>query len=114
MLNIIAVLAFPVLMAAPPVDSTTVSAPIDSTNVALVEVENDRTVPVTVYAQNDFGEHKLGVVAPRSTETMTLAKNELGRGDVQFFVHPAGQIEESTDPMELHRGERIGLVVPAR
>jgi hypothetical protein len=114
MINFITVLAFPILLAAPPADSTAPPAPVDSSNMTLVVVQNDRSVPATVYLQDEVGEYKLGVVAPFATTTLSIKSLLLMEGDVQFFVHPAGQIDESTELMDLHRGERIGLVIPPR
>src|SRR4029079_14054806 len=39
----------------------------DSTDMTLVEVQNNRNVPVTVYGQNSWGELKLGVVPAETT-----------------------------------------------
>ena len=114
MINYIATLAFPILTAVAAPDPSASVAPVDSATMTLVVVQNDRAVPVTVYAQNDVGEYKLGVVAPNETMTMSLEPFMIDEGDVQFFVHPAGQLDESTQPLELHRGERIGVVVPPR
>jgi len=114
MINLIATLTLPVLMATASPSPTTPATAVDSSTLTLVVVQNDRSVSVTVYAQNDFGEYKLGVVEPYESATLSLADYMLAEGDVQFFVHPVGQLDESTEPMELHRGERIGLVIPAR
>jgi hypothetical protein len=113
MINLIATLTLPFLMATAPSQATP-STPVDSSTLTLVVVQNDRSVSVTVYAQNDFGEYKLGVVEPYESATLSLADYMLAEGDVQFFVHPVGQLDESTEPLELHRGERIGLVIPPR
>ncbi|HTE46055.1 MAG TPA: hypothetical protein VK636_12465 [Gemmatimonadaceae bacterium] len=90
------------------------SAPIDSADMTLVVVQNDRNVAVTVYAQNELGEHKIGAVAPYGTTTLSLDNVVFGETDVQFFVQPAGELEESTGVLEIDRGERIGVVVPPR
>ena len=89
-------------------------AATDSSNVTLVEVQNDRKVPVTVYAQDSWGEIKLGVVPADSTVTLRLRDDFVSRGDVDFFVQPRGQPEQETGYLEMHRGERLGIVVPPR
>jgi hypothetical protein len=89
-------------------------AATDSSHVTLVEVQNDRSVPVTVYAQDSWGEIKLGVVPADSTVTLRLRDDFVSRGDVDFFVQPRGQLEQETGYLEMHRGERLGIVVPPR
>jgi hypothetical protein len=54
------------------------------------------------------------VVAPYEIMTMSLQPFMLADGAVRFFVHPAGQLDESTQPLDLREGERIGLVIPPR
>lgn len=114
MISFIATLAFPVLLATASPSPSAPAAPVDSATLTLVVVQNDLTVPVTVYAQNGAAEYKLGIVAPLGTETLSVPDYALLEGDIQFFVHPVGQVDESTVPLELHRGERVGLVVPQR
>jgi len=80
--------------------------------MTLVVVENDRDVPVTVYAQNDVRERKIGVVEPFSTETIAIDDFTYGRTDIQFFVQPLGELELGTDRMQIERGEHLGLIVP--
>ncbi|MGH7616433.1 MAG: hypothetical protein ACREPM_04325 [Gemmatimonadaceae bacterium] len=111
MINFIAALAFPALMAAP---TAPPSPPIDSSQMTLVVVQNDRNVPATVYAQNEFGEYKLGEVAAHDQLTMSLADYMIARGEVKFFVQPKGQIEEASQSLDLHEGEHVGLIVPRR
>ena len=89
-------------------------AAMDSSTVTLVEVQNDRQVPVTVYAQNSWGEVKLGVVPPDSTVTLRLSDALMRRGEVDFFAHPRGQPEQETGYIEVRRGERLGILVPPR
>ena len=114
MLNFIATLALPVLMAGAPPVTAAPSAPIDSTDMTLVVVENDRNVPVTIYGQNGAGESKLGVVAPHASVTMAVKDVELDWGPVTFFVHSPGAADESSGSLDIHRGEHVGLVVPER
>src|SRR5215211_7511139 len=88
-------------------------ASLDS-NVTLIEVQNDRHVPVAVYAQDAYGEVELGVVPPDSTVTLRLRDAFVGRGDVDFFVHPKGAPDQETGYLDVRRGERLGIVVPPR
>ena len=82
--------------------------------MTLVVVQNDRNVRVTVYSEDKFGDHKLGVVEPRGTATLALNEYISAESEVQFFVQPIGEFEESSERLEVHRGDRIGLVVPPR
>lgn len=86
----------------------------DSSAMTLVEVQNNRNVPVTVYAQDAFGEVELGVVGADSTRTLRVADPVVLGGDVEFFVHPKGQPDEGTGTMEVRRGDRLAILVPAR
>jgi hypothetical protein len=86
----------------------------DSTDMTLVEVQNNRNVPVTVYGQNAWGELKLGVVPAETTVVLRLSDAATLDGDVDFFVHPKGQEDETTGSLEVHRGERLGILVPEK
>lgn len=86
----------------------------DSTDMTLVEVQNNRNVPVTVYGQSSWGESKLGVVPAETTVVLRLSDAVAEDGDVEFFVHPKGQEDETTGSLEVHRGERLGILVPEK
>lgn len=91
------------------------SSAVDSSDITLVEVQNDRKVPVTVYAQDSWGEIRLGVVPPDSTVTLRVRDTFVRDGeDVDFFVQPHGQPEQETGYLEVRRGERLGIIVPPR
>ena len=87
---------------------------IDSPNATLIEVQNDRRVPVVVYAQDAWGEVRLGVVPPDSTVTLRLSDAFVGRGEVDFFVHPKGAPDQETGYLDVRPGERLGILVPPR
>jgi len=89
-------------------------APIDSASATLIEVQNDRHVPVVVYAQDSWGEVELGVVPPDSTVTLRLSDAVVERGEVDFFVHPKGAPDQETGYLDVRRGERLGILVPPR
>lgn len=86
----------------------------DSSNMTLVEVQNNRNVPVTVYAQDSSGEVKLGVVGADSDATFQMKKAITLDGDVDFFVHPKGQQTEETGNVELRPGDRLAILVPEK
>lgn len=105
----------PLLVARLFTTSATASArtlPADST-VTVVEVDNQRRVPVTVTVQKDDQDVLIGIVAPGSDSTLEVPRWLVG-SDVVFFLNPAGQLEESTQPMDVESGEHIGIVVPMR
>ena len=78
-----------------------------------IEVQNDRNVDVTVYAQGSTGEIRLGVVRADSIATLTIPEwLVLESGSIDIFVQPRGQFEEDTGPLEIREGDRIGVVVP--
>src|SRR6476620_2691909 len=86
----------------------------DSTDMTLVEVQNNRNVPVTVYGQNSWGEVRLGVVPAETTVVLRLRAAVALDGDVEFFVHPKGHEDDTTGSLEVHRGERLVILVPEK
>jgi hypothetical protein len=86
----------------------------DSSAMTFVQVQNNRHVPVRVFAQDGFGEIELGVVPAGTTATLRVADPIVIEGNVDFFVHPQGQPEEDTGSLEVHRGDRLGVLVPER
>ena len=89
-------------------------ATVDSSTITLVEVQNDRHVPVTVYAQNGWGEFRLGVVPADSTETFRVPNPIAFDDEVDFFVHGSGLPDQETGTVEIHRGEHLGILVPPK
>ena len=88
--------------------------PVDSSSMTLVEVQNDRSVPVAVYLQDEWGESKLGVVPADSTVTLRVKDPLVNDHEIDIFVQPRGQPDEDTGTLEIHRGEHLGVVVPPR
>jgi hypothetical protein len=113
MINIIALLAFPVLTAAP-APRATPSEPVDSADMTYVVVQNDRNVSVTVYEEDDFGDTKIAVLAPYESQTIDLHEFVFARSSIQFFVKPRGQQEEGSGLLDVSPGDHLGLVVPAK
>ena len=85
----------------------------DSTDMTVVVVQNERQVPVTVTVERGDEDVKIGVVSAESDSTLRLP-NYLVGGDIRFFVEPVGQRELSSEPLEIQRGEHVGLIVPSR
>jgi hypothetical protein len=111
MFIIAAVLATQLASANPPKHKSSVP---DSSDMTIVEVQNNRNVPVVVYAENSWGEMRLGIVPAESTTMLRLSDSVVLDGDVDFFVHPKGQEDETTGNLEVRRGEKIGILVPAK
>ena len=61
--------------------------------MTLVVVQNDRNVPVTIYAQNSVVEQKIGTVDAFSTATINIDDVMRWGADIEFFVQPAGEPE---------------------
>ena len=111
MISAFAVLALPFTIAAAPRHPAKPAAPADSSMITTVTVQNDRSVPVTVYVQDPWQEYKLGVIGANATAPLALRASAFAKDEIQFFVQPARGIETSTKPIDVVRGERIGLVV---
>ena len=86
--------------------------PRDTTDVV---VQNDRTEPVTVYLETATGEFRLGRVGPLGTADLVVPRWLVGSGAaVDIFVHPRRGFDEDTGELEVRRGDRVGVIVPAR
>jgi hypothetical protein len=114
MIGISTLLALRLLALPPGARPTIPREELDSASMTLVVVQNDRSVPVTVYAQYEWSESKLGVVLAGASKTFRLSEYFLESGDVDFFVQPTGQAEEESGNMEIRRGEHVGVIVPPR
>ena len=95
-----------------PADST---AARDSSRMTLVEVQNDQRTPVTVFAQNAFGEVKLGVVSPDDIANLRVPEWLVSfDSDIDFFVQPKHGLEQESGTINVRRGDNVGLIVPAK
>jgi len=77
-------------------------------------VQNNRSVPVTVFAdQNDLA-IRIGIVPAMQTVTLSLPKwaSEAGH-ELRLFVHPAGGIDLDAQMYDVHPGARLALEVPS-
>ncbi|MEO5814737.1 MAG: hypothetical protein ABIT20_05610 [Gemmatimonadaceae bacterium] len=84
----------------------------DST-LATVQVQNDRTVPVTVFVDRGEFDVRLGTVAPLQSATLRIPKwMSTENSDVRIYFHPEGAADLETETFAVHPGTRIGLVVP--
>src|SRR4051812_9881484 len=94
--------------------SGTPAAKTDSAEMTLVTIENTRTVPVTVYAEENNRHIKLGIVSALADSTIRLPDWLVGTGKVRFFLDPLGEPEEATQLLQITRGERFGVEIPPR
>jgi hypothetical protein len=90
---------------------TAVPDPLDNS----VTVQNNRTVPVTIYMEYGAFDRRLGVVPPLQTATLALPTWAVnGRQSIQLFVHPEGELDLASQVFSLGPPARLGIVVPAR
>ncbi|MDB4884230.1 MAG: hypothetical protein JWL95_2996 [Gemmatimonadetes bacterium] len=84
-----------------------------STNV--VTVQNDRSVPVTVYLEFGRFDRRLGVVPPMQTATLPLPPFVLdGPSSIQLFAHPEGEGDLASQEFTVQPNVRLSMLVPAR
>ncbi|MCC6318739.1 MAG: hypothetical protein IT361_13745 [Gemmatimonadaceae bacterium] len=84
----------------------------DTTSVLL---QNDRTVPVTVYLETGGREIQLGKVGPMATSTLVIPRWLVSyETPLHIFVHPANGDDQDSGLLEVNTGDRIGVIVPAR
>ncbi|MEP7382866.1 MAG: hypothetical protein ABI910_14345 [Gemmatimonadota bacterium] len=78
---------------------------------ATVLVQNDRTVPITVYLEAGEFDVRVGRVGAMKTATLPLPNSFVRRGDVQLFVHPDGELDLASQSFQVHSGMQLGLIV---
>jgi hypothetical protein len=79
-----------------------------------VAVQNNRDVPVTVYAEDGAFDVKLGTVGAFQVSTLPLPERELYRESIRFLVHPARGFDLETEAFDVHPGVALGLMIPDR
>ena len=84
--------------------------------VNALTVQNERSVPVTVYLETGQFDRRLGVVPAMQTAMLPLpAWAVQGRARVQLFAHPAGEAADlATRVFTLNPPGRIAMVIPPR
>jgi hypothetical protein len=89
------------------------SADTRDSTMATVEVQNNRTVPVTVFVDRGEFDVRLGTVAPLQTATLGIPKwLATENSEVRIYLHPEGAFDLETQTFAVHPGTQIGLVVP--
>lgn len=80
----------------------------------VVQVQNDKNVPVTVFIDRGPFDLRLGVVGAMQTATLKLPGWVVNAGeDVQVFVHPEGGSDLASQKFSLRRGATLAVLVPA-
>jgi anti-sigma-K factor RskA len=76
-------------------------------------VQNNRSVPVTVFVDENDLDIRLGEVSAMRTATLVLPKwvSEAGN-ELQIFVHPEGGIDLNAQIYDVHPGAHLALEVP--
>ncbi len=81
---------------------------------ATLTVENPRAVMVTVFAEQGAFDVRLGQVPAHGTATLRFPRSVVGPDEtVRIFVHPDGALDLASEPLDVSRGEHLGLRVPA-
>lgn len=77
-------------------------------------VQNNRTVPVTVYLEGQPIERELGTVEALQTATFTLPRRAMREGStVDLLIQPRGQLLLMARGYVMGDASHFGLVVPA-
>jgi len=97
--------------------SDTMSAVIPPEELAdaTLTVDNPRATAVTVFADQDPFDVRLGQVPAHSRVTLRFPKSVILPGDaIQIIVHPEGAMDLASELLPVRRGEHLGLRVPSR
>ncbi len=80
---------------------------------ATLTVDNPRSTPVTVFADQGPFDVRLGQVPARSRVTLQFPKSViLPDESLVIFVHPEGGFDLASSTLRVRRGEHLGLRVP--
>lgn len=81
---------------------------------AIVQVQNDRNVPVTIYVEHGDFDIRLGVVKPMQMANLRIPSWLEREGeDLQVYAHPEGGMDLATQHFTWRSGARLGVLVPA-
>ena len=100
----------------PPRDTMTAVIPPEDLADATLTVDNPRSEPVTVLAEQDGSiDVRLGEVPAHARATLRFPKSVvLPDGSIRVFVHPEGGSDLASETLQVRQGEHLGLRVPAR
>jgi hypothetical protein len=98
-----------------PADTMTAVIPPEELADATLTVDNPRSKPVTVLAEEGEFDVRLGVVPARSSVTLRLPKSVVAPDQtINVFVHPEGGFDLSSQELHVRPGEHLGLRVPLK
>ncbi len=93
-------------------DSLPVTLTSEELASTTLTVENQRTKPMTVYAEQGTYSIRLGEVKPGDKTTLRFPASIVRKDNtIRVFVRPAGSIDLSTQALALKRGEHIAMVI---
>ena len=75
-------------------------------------VQNNRTVPVTVYLDTDPIEQKLGTVEALRTASFALPTKALRSDRIKLYLHPKGQLPLQAMGWISGKSDQFALLVP--
>lgn len=77
-----------------------------------IQVQNDRTVPVTVFIERGDFDVRLGRVDAMHTATLTLPTWVVtDHAKVELFVHPQGENDLASQSFDVKPGAKLGMIV---
>ncbi len=100
-------------MTSTPPDTMMEVIPPEELADATLTVDNPRSKPVTVFADMDPFDVRLGTVPAHSRVTLRFPKSVIyPDNSIRVFVHPEGGLDLSTETLQVRKGEHLGLRVP--
>jgi hypothetical protein len=95
----------------PTVDSVLVTLPAGTASKATVTVNNERSAPVMVYAEQGLLFVPLGEVSGKTKTTLVIPESLVTRtGEIRVFTR-AGASEVATRALKLKQGDHISVIV---
>lgn len=93
-------------------DSLLITLPRGIGSAATVTIANERSQPVTVFAEQGLRYVRIGEVAANQQGTLPLPKSILsGKDGVRIFARPVGAPARSTQALTLKEGDHISVIV---
>lgn len=77
-----------------------------------IQVQNDRSVPVTVFIERGDFDVRLGRVDAMRTSTLALpAWVVMGNAKIELFVHPDGENDLASQSFDVQPGAQLAMIV---
>ena len=96
----------------PPAPETIPEAGVSGTTVT---VQNPRTVPVTLFAEQGQFDLRIGTVPANSERTLPIPDRIADEGQIaELFIHPEGGVDLTSQIFDLSSGAHFLLKVPAK